>query len=105
MKSITCLAAATLVAILSLTPAAGAQQGKPDPSKRVAPMFKALDTNGDGAITPEEFLNRPREGAAPSAESRQHLEIRFRQLDSDGNGTLNHGELVGRGLGPTQAQH
>ncbi|WP_448190131.1 EF-hand domain-containing protein [Azospirillum sp. sgz301742] len=105
MKTTTCLAAATVVALLSLASVAAAQQGQPTPSKRVAPMFEALDTNGDGVISLEEFLNRPSEGGALSPESRQHLEIRFRQLDSDGNGTLSHIELVGRNQNLTPTQH
>ncbi|MFZ2468506.1 EF-hand domain-containing protein [Parvibaculum sedimenti] len=48
--------------------------------------FKAADTNGDGAISHDEFIVEAQKRAAERAE------IRFKRIDTDGNGKVTKAE-------------
>ncbi len=56
-----------------------------------AGMFRRLDTDGDGALSAEEFFASERLSRVPE-EKRQEI---FRRLDKDGDGKIQPGELAG----------
>lgn len=64
-------------------------------------QFKALDKNGDGALSQEEFMAyTPVFGNVPAKESKRTawLEKRFKRLDSDNDGKVTEAEfLAGEG--------
>lgn len=75
-KKVLLLAAAALV--LQATPVL-AEGGKGDgPRKHHEGMFEKHDTNGDGGVSKDEFL--------------QHAEERFQKMDADGDGTVSKEE-------------
>ena len=81
-----CLMAA--VACAMLVPAAVmAQDAKPkmDPAK----LFKKRDTNGDGAVSEDEFL-----AAAKEDKQKEAMKKRFSKIDSNGDGKLSLEEFT-----------
>ena len=76
-------------------------------------LFEKLDVNGDGFVSPDEFLKllpmlkqtHPRERAVPGPRIREHydeddlLEL-FQALDVDGTGELEYSELERLLVGP-----
>ena len=62
----------------------------PDPAARQAAVqsaFAAADTNGDGALSPEEFAT------FRQLMQQQRAERMFQRLDADGNGVVTLAEL------------
>jgi len=63
-----------------------------DELKAVQDAFSALDKNGDGMISREEFVNKMREMSAEFEES--NLGKMFDQVDMDGDGNICYHELM-----------
>lgn len=61
-------------------------------------LWKRMDSNGDGSISPEEFAAMPRVQNLPE-DKRQML---FKRLDKDGDGKIARGELQPPGDRPDQ---
>ncbi|WP_109110533.1 EF-hand domain-containing protein [Azospirillum sp. TSO35-2] len=69
-------------------------QGPANRAARHEAMMKALDADGDGKVTLEEFLNAPRGNSKQSAETlKQRRTAHFKQLDRNGDGVLSLDEL------------
>lgn len=86
MKIITTLCALTLCGALSSIAAKGAKNGGnggDKPHHNPEEVFKKLDSNNDGSISKEEFLEGPRAKANP-AKAAEH----FKMMDKDGDGKL-----------------
>lgn len=59
------------------------------PSKEA--VFKHIDTNGDGKISAEEFMNhKPPHEPPPGAPSKEEV---FKKLDADGDGFISQDEF------------
>jgi hypothetical protein len=96
------LMAVAAAVLLMFGGAAFAQQGQgqgqgPGSGKRAAQhaaMMKAMDTNGDGSVSLEEFLNAPRGNSKQSADTiKQRRTAHFKQLDRNGDGVLSLDEM------------
>lgn len=77
-----------------------------DLANRRAEIFKALDANGDGTVTQEEFVNRDQNqswNAFVQAQRQQRRDARFAAIDADGDGTISQEEW--RAHQPTQMGH
>lgn len=90
MKTLT-----SMLAILALAANAYSAEGdakKPGAGKAKkspAEIFKAMDKNGDGSVSKEEFLASP--GAKKDAAK---AEERFGKMDKDKNGSLSKEEMT-----------
>jgi opacity protein-like surface antigen len=98
----TMLMAAVAAVLLMSGSAAFAQQGQgqgqgPGTGKRAAQhaaMMKAMDADGNGSVSLEEFLNAPRGNSKQSADTiKQRRTAHFKQLDRNGDGVLSLDEL------------
>lgn len=96
----TMLMAAVAAALLMSGSAAFAQQGQgqgPGSGKGAAQhaaMMKAMDTDGNGSVSLDEFLNAPRGNSKQSADTiKQRRTAHFKQLDRNGDGVLSLDEL------------
>jgi Ca2+-binding EF-hand superfamily protein len=62
--------------------------------------FRALDTNNDGGLTPDEFRHRAGGGAPPEARAETAApsarDEAFKRLDADGDGAIARAEWRGR---------
>jgi len=92
----TILGAAT--AILTLTPTA-ADAGKPKKGDKLEALFKKLDTNNDGKLSPAEFArmsgvkNTAKESSAKPGKGGKKTEALFKKLDADNDGFLSLDEF------------
>jgi len=100
MKSILTLCALAICGAFTLHAADGDKprkpgEGKPGEGKRnPEEMFKKLDSNGDGAVSKDEYL------AAPFAQKDKAMaEKRFGAQDKDKDGKLSKEEFAARGEG------
>lgn len=106
-------ASVAFVAFAGTVHAQDQQAATPQTQAGRMPMFQALDTNNDGAVSQEEFIAGHRMGQAgyvpadankDGAVSReefiqagqQRREARFKQLDTDGDGKLTQQEMANR---------
>lgn len=71
---------------LAFTAISTAQAQKADPSLLIHEQFTKIDTNGDGEISQEEFLNYKLE------ETKKVTTKVFEKLDSDKNGSISEEE-------------
>jgi hypothetical protein len=84
-----------IVAMLGLAGALHAQKGERKGGD--GQLFAKLDTNGDGMVSKQEWLNGPAKKIKPEGRA----DARFAKLDKDGNGALdkNEWEAVRAGKG------
>ncbi len=89
MKALTTLLAAL---VMSAT-ASFAEEGKAPkgdkPKHNPEETFKKHDTDGDGSISLNEFLARPRAQKDP-----EKAKAHFKKIDKDGNGSLSKAEIA-----------
>lgn len=80
-----------------MTPGAGPGMGRGPgmgPGMGTGAMFQMLDTNGDGALSREEFVEQPRRGPMSGTEwAEQNRAARFDQLDANKDGKLTFDEM------------
>jgi Ca2+-binding EF-hand superfamily protein len=63
-------------------------------------IFEMMDADGDGAVTAEEFAGfRPGAGPGGGRMAGQHRQARFGQLDANGDGKLTKEEFAAGGAG------
>ena len=82
---------AGFLAVVACAWAVDPSTGTEDTERRNA-NFDKLDTNGDGSMSKEEFMNRKQ--FANDAELAGKAEIAFVKFDTDGDGALNREEFV-----------
>ena len=85
------------LASIACARAADPSAGTEDTGRRSA-NFDKLDTNGDGSLSKEEFMNRKQ--FANDAELAGKAEKAFVKFDTDGDGALNREEFVHGGKAP-----
>ncbi|WP_168220330.1 EF-hand domain-containing protein [Azospirillum thermophilum] len=61
-------------------------------------ILQWLDTNGDGAVSRDEFINAPRGGPGSATDiAKEHRAARFKQFDRNGDGKLTADEFQAGG--------
>jgi hypothetical protein len=75
-----------IVAMLGVTGALHAQKGERKGGD--GQLFAKLDTDGDGMVSKQEWLNGPAKKIKPE----DRADARFAKLDTDGNGALDKNE-------------
>lgn len=86
-----------IVAMFGFTVALHAQKGERKGGD--GQLFAKLDTNGDGMVSEQEWLNGP----AKNIKREGQADTRFAKLDADGNGSLDKNEW--EGVRPGKGNH
>ena len=92
MSKLLCLVGVAAIALAAVGRVEGADDGAKG-KRDAGAMFKRLDANSDGKITPDEFKKLAEAGKGRLKDKPELLDRMFKRLDANNDGSLSADEL------------